>query len=175
MNYFSRVVLLCALIFVPATSFAQQKDTTSIKPVHTSGISGADNSATGDPPSTDQMRPDEQMGTSGFFLGMVSVLAGATIGSQIGQANCPSSDVDRDCTSRHAYTGAMIAGTLMVPLGVRLVASHPKNFLESIGVSALIGSSLYFGSRAIPGKPIALGTFLAIPLQVYSSVKLQNK
>ena len=114
------------------------------------------------------------MGTSGFFLGIVSVLAGATIGSQIGQAHCPNSSVDQTCVSRHAYTGAMIAGTLMVPVGVHLVNGHPKNFAKSLATSAAIGGSLYWASHAIPGKPIALGAFLSIPLQVFTSVKLEN-
>ncbi|HUP88145.1 MAG TPA: hypothetical protein VM100_02220 [Longimicrobiales bacterium] len=168
------IVVLAVLAFAQPAS-AQQRDTTLDKAKATgkAGVTGDD----GIPPSVDQMRPDEAMGTSGFFLGMVSVLAGATFGSQLGQSHCPPKAEDKDCGARYGYTGALIAGTVMVPIGVHLVNSNRKagDLLKSFGVSAALGSALYFGSRAIPGKPIAMGAFLAVPLQVFTSVKIEQR
>lgn len=161
------VLPLAFVLLAPSLGSAQQRDTTLDRPKPV-----VDD---GNPPSVDRMRPDEAMGTSGFFLGMVSVLAGATVGSQIGQSNCPPKAEDKDCMARHAYTGALIAGTVMVPLGVHLVNSNRRNLVQSMAVSAALGSALYFGSRAIPGKPIAMGTFLAVPLQVFTSVKMEQR
>lgn len=170
------IVALAVLAFAQPAS-AQQRDTTLDK-VKVTGKAGAtSDEGSGNPPSIDQMRPDEAMGTSGFFLGMVSVLAGATVGSQIGQSHCPPKSQDKDCGARYGYTGAIVAGTIMVPVGVHLVNSNgsASGLLQSFGVSAALGSALYFGSRAIPGKPIAMGAFLAIPLQVFTSVKIEQR
>lgn len=117
---------------------------------------------------------EDDMGTSGFFLGIVGMLAGAAIGSQVGQSACPSKRVDKDCMGRHAYTGALVAGSLLTPVGVHIANKRPKNLLLSMAASALTGTALYYGFKAVPGSPIAMAPFLAAPLQVFLSVKLEQ-
>ena len=69
----------------------------------------------------DQMDEEGRMTTSGFFLGIVGMLAGAAIGSGVGNAKCGD-----DCVSRSAAGGASIAGALMVPIGVHIAAVKPN-------------------------------------------------
>jgi hypothetical protein len=120
-------------------------------------------------------KPDEQMGTSGFFLGMVGMLAGAAIGSQIGQGSCPTREEDKDCVNRHAYTGALVAGTVLVPVGVHLGNKSRGNFWLSLAASAAEGTALYYGFKAVPGSPVAMAPFLAAPIQVFTSVKIEKR
>ena len=127
-----------------------------------------------DPQQGEEMKPDEQMSASGFFLGIVSMLGGAAIGSAMGQSSCPAKTIDKDCMSRYGYTGALIAGSIAVPVGVHLVASHRRNLIPSVAISAAAATALYYGMRAIPGKPIALAPFIALPLQVMTAVKLER-
>lgn len=122
-----------------------------------------------------EVKPEDDMGTSGFFLGIIGMLAGAAVGSQIGQYSCPPEVEDKDCMGRHAYTGALIAGTILTPLGVHIANKHPKHLPMTMGASALTGAVLYYGFKAIPGSPIAMAPFLAAPLQVFLSIKLEQK
>jgi hypothetical protein len=121
------------------------------------------------------MKPDDAMSTSGFFLGIIGMLGGAAIGSQIGQSDCPSRAVDERCVGRHAYTGALVAGTILVPIGVHLANSERRNLPLSMAVSALAAGVFYYGLKAVPGEPIALAPFLAAPIQVVTSIKLEKR
>jgi hypothetical protein len=120
-------------------------------------------------------KPDDAMSTSGFFLGIIGMLGGAAAGSQIGSTQCPSREEDKECMGRHAYTGALIAGTFMVPIGVHIANKNKRNLPLSIAVSALTGSALYLVMKNIPGEPIAMAPFLAAPLQVVTSMKVEKR
>lgn len=119
-------------------------------------------------------KPEEIMGTSGFFLGVIGMLGGAAVGGAIGSGDCPSREVDKECMGRHAYTGALIAGTVLVPLGVHLANKDRRNLPISMAVSSALGVALYYGMKAIPGSPIAMAPFVAAPLQVVTSVRLEQ-
>lgn len=120
-------------------------------------------------------KPEEVMGTSGFFLGVIGMLGGAAVGGSIGLGDCPARDVDKDCMGRHAYTGALIAGTALVPLGVHLANKNRRNLPMSMAVSTALGVALYYGMKAIPGSPIAMAPFVAAPLQVVTSVRIEQR
>ncbi|MGQ0815731.1 MAG: hypothetical protein ACT4O1_14945 [Gemmatimonadota bacterium] len=122
-----------------------------------------------------EQRPDEEMGTSGLFLGVIGLLGGAAIGSQIGQNECPSREVDKNCVSRHAATGALIAGTVAVPVGVHIANADRRNLPLSLAVSALTAAALFYGFRSLPGEPVAMAAFVAAPLQIISSVKIEKR
>ena len=122
----------------------------------------------------EEMKPEDAMSTSGFFLGIVGMLGGAAIGSQIGQSDCPSREVDDGCVGRHAYTGALVAGTVMVPIGVHLASPDRRNLPLSLAVSVLAASVFYYGLKAVPGDPVAMAPFLAAPVQVFTSIKLEK-
>jgi hypothetical protein len=121
-----------------------------------------------------EVRPEEEMSTSGLFLGIIGMLGGAAFGSSLGQADCPSRDVDKDCVSRHASIGALIAGTASIPLGVHLANKRRKNLPLSLAISAATGAALYYGMKAIPGEPIGMAPFVAAPLQVITSVRAER-
>jgi hypothetical protein len=100
------------------------------------------------------------------------MLSGAAVG---GSSSCPSRDVDKECMGRHAYTGALIAGTALVPLGVHLANTKRRNLPLSMAVSTVVGVAAYYGMKAVPGSPIAMAPFLAAPLQVVTSVKIEGR
>lgn len=127
-----------------------------------------------EPQQEQEPRPEDEMSTSGFFLGIIGMLAGAGIGSSLGQADCPSRAVDKDCVSRHASIGALLAGTVMIPLGVHIANKNRRNLPLSLGISALTGTAMYFGMKAIPGEPLGMAPFVAAPLQVITSVKVER-
>jgi hypothetical protein len=116
-------------------------------------------------PATD---PGSQMTTSGFFLGVVGMLGGAAVGSGVGNARC-----GKNCVGRSASGGAAIAGSLMVPVGVHIAAARPQNLLHSVAASLAAGTVVWLGFNAIPGKPVALAPFVAAPLQVWTSMKIE--
>lgn len=122
-----------------------------------------------------EQRPEEQMSTSGFFLGIIGMVGGAAFGSQIGQGKCPPRREDKDCMGRYAYTGALIAGTISVPLGVHLANKSRRNLPLALAASTATALGLYYGMKAIPGEPIAMAPFLAAPIQVVTSVKLESR
>jgi hypothetical protein len=117
--------------------------------------------------------PNEVMGQSGMFLGIVSMLAGSAIGGGVSQGPCKGED--DGCTSRYAFTGALIAGTLLIPIGVHFANKQPRNLMASMAASALVGGLIYFGTRAIPGEPIQLAPFLAAPVQMYTSIRIETR
>jgi hypothetical protein len=120
-------------------------------------------------------KPEEVMSTSGFFLGIIGMLGGAAVGGSVGAGDCPSRTVDKECMSRHAYTGALIAGTLMVPIGVHIANNHRRNLPLSMATSAALGAAMYYGMKAIPGSPIGMAPFISAPLQVVTSVRIERR
>ena len=96
-------------------------------------------------------KPEEVMGTSGFFLGVIGMLGGAAVGGSIGAGDCPSRQEDKGCMGRHAYTGALIAGTILVPIGVHIANKNRRNLPLSMAVSTALGVAMYYGMKAIPG------------------------
>ena len=117
--------------------------------------------------------PEDQMSMSGMFLGIVGMLGGAAIGSAVAQGECKNGP--EGCIGRHAFTGALIAGSFMVPLGVHLANKEPRRFIQSLAVSALAGAAFYYSLRAIPGAPIQIAPFLAAPVQMVTSIKIETK
>ena len=120
-------------------------------------------------------KPEEVMGTSGFFLGIIGMLGGAAVGGSIGSGDCPSRQEDKGCMGRHAYTGALIAGTILVPVGVHIANKNRRNLPLSMAVSTALGAVMYYGMKAIPGSPIAMAPFVAAPLQVVTSVRIESR
>jgi hypothetical protein len=117
----------------------------------------------------EQMNEEGRMTTSGFFLGIVGMLAGAAVGSGVGNAKCGD-----DCVGRVAAGGASIAGALMVPVGVHIAALSPKRFPLAIASSFVTGAAVWGGINAIPGRPMALAPFVAAPLQVWFASRLER-
>ena len=172
-------VALVACLAAPSLGAAQQNAATTFADNSTALVAseitrapiGLSHSQQQEP----EARPEEQMSTSGFFLGIIGMLAGAAIGSQIGQGACPDRSVDKDCMGRHAYTGALVAGTALVPIGVHIASKTRGNLLTSLAVSTAAGALFYFGFKAVPGSPIAMAPFLAAPVQVVTSVKIERR
>ncbi|MGQ0560558.1 MAG: hypothetical protein ACT443_01640 [Gemmatimonadota bacterium] len=162
------VVPLLAVLGAPAFASAQQR-VSIVFDAAPSALTVAQE------PQEPEEKPNEAMSTSGFFLGIIGMLGGAVIGSQVGQSECPPRAADKECMGRHAYTGALIAGTAMVPLGVHIANQDRRNLPLSLAVSAGTGALLYYTMKAIPGEPIAMAPFLAAPLQVVTSVKVENR
>jgi len=97
------------------------------------------------------------------------MLAGAAIGSGVGNATCGD-----DCVSRSAAGGAAIAGALMVPIGVHIAAVKPKRLPLSLAMSVATGALVWGGVNAFPGRPVALAPFVAAPLQVWFASRLER-
>jgi hypothetical protein len=163
------VLPLACLLCAPVAARAQERTPTSFDT--TSSKLPADSSLA----PREEMKPDDAMSTSGLFLGIVGMLGGAAIGSQIGQSDCPAREVDKGCVGRHAYTGALIAGTVLVPIGVHLANRDRGSLPLSMAVSALAAGLLYYGLKAVPGEPIAMAPFLAAPVQVVTSIRLEKR
>ena len=123
-----------------------------------------------DPPS---QKPEDVMATSGMFLGIVGMLGGAVAGAALSQENCDDSDND-NCRSMYASTGAVVASTFFVPLGVHIANKNKKSFMKSLAFSTVAGAALYFGTKAIPGEPVQIAPFLAAPLQMVTSLKVER-
>lgn len=164
----STVLSMLCVLCAPALASAQQRTAAAFEAVPQAFVIQQD-------PQEQEEKPEEAMSTSGFFLGIIGMLGGAAMGSQIGQNSCPSREEDKDCMGRHAYTGALIAGTVLVPIGVHLANKDRRNLPLSLAVSALTGSALYLVMKTIPGEPIAMAPFLAAPLQVVTSVKVERR
>jgi len=176
---FGAAVLATGIAVLPAGANAQQNapalfsdDATALVAPEIAGGSARRGFALAQDPYD---KPDEQMGTSGFFLGLVGMMAGAAIGSQIGQGSCPSRAEDKDCVGRHAYTGALVAGTALVPVGVHIANKSRGNFWLSLAASTAEATALYYAFKAVPGSPVAMAPFLAAPLQVFTSVKIERR
>ena len=117
--------------------------------------------------------PKDMMSMSGMFLGIVGMMGGAVAASAIGQGQCE--DGEKGCMGRHAFTGALVAGTFFVPLGVHLANQEPKNFLKSMAVSVIAGAVFYYSMKAIPGEPVHIAPFLAAPVQMVTSIRIESK
>ena len=160
-------ILLVALS--PVAAAAQQNQAASF----------ASAPALSTPAALDLQQEQEQesekdiMSKSGMFLGIVGMLAGATIGSGVSASRCDKES--ENCTSHHAFTGALIAGSAMVPIGVHIANKRPKNLLMSFGASAMTGTVLYFAMKAIPGEPVQIAPFLAAPVQMVTSIKIETR
>lgn len=113
---------------------------------------------------------DEIMTTSGFFLGIVGMLAGAAVGSGVGSAQCGDS-----CVPRYAAGGATLAGALVIPVGVRLAGDPDGNPFLSWGASMATGAALWAGFHQIPGHPVALVPFVAAPVQAWLVSRLERR
>lgn len=116
----------------------------------------------------EKMDEEGRMTTSGFFLGVIGMLGGAAIGSGVGNSRCGN-----DCVGRYAATGASIVGAVMVPIGVHVAADKPRNLVPAMASSFLAGAVLYGAFNAFPGRPVALAPFVAAPLQVWLSMKIE--
>ncbi len=170
MKFSAGIVLPLALLAIaPVAASAQQADATYFASEHVVAAPRLAMAIMQDPPSE---KPEDVMGRSGIFLGIVGMLGGAAIGSGISQGHCESTD--EGCTSRWAFTGALVASTIMVPLGVHIANEKPKSLLKSIAVSAVAGTVLYYGFKAIPGEPIQIAPFLAAPLQMVTSLRIER-
>ena len=156
---------------LPTASFAQQREVSLFASQPAATPAPALSAELQDPQEAE--RPQDSMSKSGMFLGIVGMLAGAAIGSGVSQNHCET--VDKGCTSRYAFTGALVAGTALVPIGVHIANPAPRRLPASLGVSALAGTLLYFGTRAIPGGPIQIAPFLAAPIQMFTSIKIEMK
>jgi hypothetical protein len=170
MKFRAGIVLpLIMLTVTPVVVFAQQAPSASFA-IAPSMATPLRLDFAQDPPS---QRPDDVMSTSGIFLGIVAMLGGAVVGSAVSQNSCEETD-EEGCRSRNAFTGALIAGTLAVPLGVHIANKQPGSLWKSLGVSILAGTALYYGTKAIPGEPIQIAPFLSAPLQAFSSIKIEK-
>ena len=115
------------------------------------------------------MDEEGRMTTSGFFLGVIGMLAGAAVGSGVGNAKCGD-----DCVGRTAAGGASIAGALMVPVGVHIAAEKPRRFAQALATSFAAGALTWGGINAIPGRPVALAPFVAAPIQVWIATRFER-
>jgi hypothetical protein len=122
----------------------------------------------------EEVRPQDAMSMSGMFLGIVGMMGGAAVASGLKQDACQDSE-DDDCLIRHAFTGALIAGTVLVPIGVHIANPKKKNLLTSLAVSSVTGAAMYFALRAIPGEPVHIAPFLAAPVQMVTSIKIETR
>ncbi len=165
-----RLLCVCAGLVaaeLPAQASAQQRRVAHFEALTPAGT--AHTPVFFDQERVEQMNEEGRMTTSGFFLGIVGMLAGAAIGSGVGNARCGD-----DCVSRTAAGGASIAGALMVPIGVHIAAVNPKRFPLSIASSFLAGAAVWGGVNAIPGRPMPLAPFVAAPLQVWIASRLER-
>ena len=174
----SSVLSLFFVVCAPGVVLGQQNlayafDSAPVSAIVATEVSHASPLAVIQEPNVD--KPEEVMGTSGFFLGIIGMLGGAAVGGSIGAGDCPARDVDKDCMGRHAYTGALIAGTVLVPIGVHLANKNRRNLPVSMAVSSALGVAMYYGMKAIPGSPIAMAPFVAAPLQVVTSVRIEQR
>ncbi|HSL71706.1 MAG TPA: hypothetical protein VK864_15775, partial [Longimicrobiales bacterium] len=121
--------------------------------------------------STDQMNEEGRMTASGFFLGVIGMLAGAAVGSGIGSAAC---DDRSNCVTRYASGGAAIVGALTVPVGVHVAADQPKRLPLTMLASVGVGGAIWGVINAVPGRPVPLAPFIAAPLQIWVSTRLER-
>lgn len=163
---------LLLLAVVPAAASAQQRTQLAFETTQSELVAAAVAQPTAPVQEREEMRPEEIMGTSGFFLSIVSMMGGAAIAS--GTASCPPRAEDRECSTRRAVVGALIAGTVAAPIGVHIAAKEPKNLAKSLGLSAVAGGALYLIFDALPGSPTAIAPFLSMPVQVFTAVRLEK-
>ncbi len=163
------VLPMIMVAFAPVAAGAQQAPQAFFAAEHVTAPT-AQLSLVQDPPS---QKPEDVMATSGMFLGIVGMLGGAVAGSAIAQDGCDESG-EENCRSKYASTGAVIASTFFVPLGVHIANNNKKSFIKSLAFSTVAGAALYFGTKAIPGEPVQIAPFLAAPLQMVTSLKVER-
>ena len=169
MKRFAGAVLpIVLLVVAPLDASAQQRQNLFAADATATAPAFAHVSLAQEPP---EETPEDMMSKSGMFLGIVGMLAGAAIGSGVSQSHCD----DKRCTSRYAFTGALISGSILVPIGVHIANEKRRNLLASLGVSAVAGTALYYGMNAIPGRPIQIAPFLAAPVQMVTSIKIETR
>jgi hypothetical protein len=166
------VLSLVAVAIAPLTASAQQAPSPLFLAVETAPTPRAVVELAQDPPSD---KPEDVMSTSGMFLGIVGMLGGAVVGSAVSQSACGEQQDEEACRGRNAFTGALVAGTILVPVGVHIANKNPGNLLKSLAVSAVTGAGLYYGMKAIPGEPVQIAPFLSAPLQMVTSVMIERK
>lgn len=165
------VLSLIAAAIAPVSASAQQAPASFLStPSPSVAVPQLSLGLVQDPPSD---RPEDVMSTSGIFLGIVGMLGGAVAGSAISQSACDDSE-DEKCRSRHAFTGALIAGTALVPIGVHIANKNPGSLVKSLAVSTVAGVALYYGMKSIPGEPVQIAPFLSAPIQMVTSVKIER-
>ena len=161
--------LVLAMAIAPVGASAQQAQPNPLATDSAAGKAGV----TFEDPLNPEWSPKDLMSMSGMFLGIVGMMGGAAAGSALAQSGCE--DGQKGCLGRHAFTGALVAGTFFVPLGVHLANQQPKNFLKSIGASIVAGSVMYYAMKAIPGQPVQIAPFLAAPIQMVTSIRIESK
>ena len=166
------VLSLIAVAIAPLTASAQQAPTPMFLAVDAAPTPRASAGLAQDPPSD---KPEDVMSTSGMFLGIVGMLGGAVVGAAVSQDACGEHEDEEACRGRNAFTGALIAGTILVPVGVHIANKNPGNLFKSLAVSAVAGAALYYGMKAIPGEPVQIAPFLSAPLQMVTSVKIERE
>lgn len=166
------VLSFVAVAIMPLAASAQQASSPVFLAVEQTSAPRAALDLAQDPPSD---KPEDVMSTSGMFLGIVGMLGGAVIGSAVSQNACGEEEDEEACRGRKAFTGALIAGTILVPVGVHIANKEPGNLLKSLAVSAVAGAALYYGFKAIPGEPIQIAPFLSAPLQMVTSIKIERR
>jgi len=57
---------------------------------------------------------------------------------------------------------------------VHIANKNKKSFIKSLAFSTVAGAALYFGTKAIPGEPVQIAPFLAAPLQMVTSLKVER-
>ncbi|HEY0304435.1 MAG TPA: hypothetical protein VGC44_05665 [Longimicrobiales bacterium] len=170
MKFRAGVVLpMMVIVCTPVALSAQQAEHTFFVAAEVSAPH-AGLSLLQDPPS---QKPEDVMATSGMFLGIVGMLGGAVAGAAMSQEGCKDSD-DENCRSKYASTGAVVASTFFVPLGVHIANKNKKSFIKSLAFSTAAGAVLYFGTKAIPGEPVQIAPFLAAPLQMVTSLRVER-
>jgi hypothetical protein len=156
--------------FVPVAASAQQAENARFAAYVEVSAPPSSPILVQDPPS---QKPEDVMATSGMFLGIVGMLGGAVVGAAMSQEGCKDSD-DDNCRSKYASTGAVAASTFFVPLGVHLANREKKSFIKSLAFSTAAGAALYFATKAVPGEPVQIAPFLAAPLQMVTSLKVER-
>ncbi|MEX2608866.1 MAG: hypothetical protein WEA24_02895 [Gemmatimonadota bacterium] len=117
--------------------------------------------------------PDESpmagMTGSGFFLGVIGMLAGTTMGSATAGRNCT-----KDCRRDRGAGGAMVGGALLIPLGVHIANPSPGSLLAASAASSLLGAAVWLFVGALPSQPMPLAPFLAAPLQLQAAIFVEE-
>jgi hypothetical protein len=166
------VLSFVAMAVTPLAARAQQVSSPLFLAVEHASMTRPAIDLAQDPPSD---KPEDVMSTSGMFLGIIGMLGGAVIGNAVSQNSCRDEEDEEACRGRKAFTGALIAGTILVPVGVHIANKEPGNLLMSLAVSAVAGAGLYYGFKSIPGEPIQIAPFLSAPLQMVTSIKIERR
>jgi len=113
--------------------------------------------------------PMAGMTGSGFFLGIIGMLAGTTMGSATAGRSCT-----KDCRRDRGAGGAMVGGAVLIPLGVHIANPSPGSLLAATGAASLIGAAVWLFVGALPSQPMPLAPFLAAPLQLQAAIFVEE-